>query len=100
MQRNRLEDGAPVGRRISDVGDETNLADGMREAMLRKLDRNRGKLHWRDSEVTDAYLMGRLRQEVDELEEAVRSGSTSATWGEAADVANFAAMLSDRRTEP
>ena len=98
MSRDCLEDDAAPGRRISDVGDETMLADGMRAAMLRKLERNRGKLHWRDPEVRDAYLITRLREEVAELEDAVRSGSAAATWSEAADVANFAAMLADRRT--
>lgn len=93
----RLEDDAPAGRRISDIGDETALADGMRAAMLRKLERNRGKLHWRDAEVRDTYLINRLREELMELEEAVASGSAQRTWDEAADVANFAAMLADRR---
>lgn len=96
----RLEDTAEPGHRISDVGDERELADAMRAAMLRKLERNRGKLHWRDERVTDQYLITRLREELAELEEAVASGSTHRTWAEAADVANFAAMLADRRTEP
>lgn len=74
------------------------MASLIHGAMLDKLKRNRGKLHWRDPSVTDEYLIGRLREEVDELEEAVRSGDVFAVYDEAGDVANFAGMLLERKT--
>lgn len=93
--RGRPEDNPRAGERISDIGDETQLADGIRAAMLRKLEKNRGKLHW--NYTTDEYLIARLYQEVAELEGAVARDSASDTWDEAGDIANFAAMLADRR---
>ena len=96
--RGRLEDQAEPGHRVSDAGDEDDLADAMRASMRRKLERNRGKLHWREPAVTDAYLLGRLRDEVDELERAAASGSVRDAWDEAGDVGNFAAMIADRQT--
>lgn len=89
------------GHRISDKGGERLLADKMARMMRRKLRRNRGKLHWREPGVSDAYLMQRLADEVMELAELIDPGVTATSdevWEEAADVANFAAMIADRHT--
>jgi len=98
----RFEDVAPDGRRISDVGGELALVQTLAEAMQSKLAKNRGKRHWQDAAPT--YLIDRLRQEVEELDQAIGSyleeGSADEddVWNEAADVANFAAMLADNAT--
>lgn len=90
----RLEDNPPVGVRISDVGGERALVRALARNMEEKLVENRGKRHWRTPDVSDEYLLGRLREEVDELEDALFDGNDA--WLEAADIANFAAMLADR----
>ncbi len=98
----RFEDVAPDGRRISDVGGESALVQTLAAAMQSKLAKNRGKRHWQDA--TPAYLIERLRQEVDELEQAIGgyleegSADEDDVWNEAADVGNFAAMLADNAT--
>lgn len=100
--RTRYEDVAPEGRRISDVGGESSLVRTLSDAMLAKLAKNRGKRHWQDAAPT--YLIDRLRQEVEELEQAIGgyleegSADENDVWAEAADVANFAAMLADNAT--
>jgi NTP pyrophosphatase (non-canonical NTP hydrolase) len=93
----RLEDDAPEGTRISDIGDERALADLMSVAMRRKLKKNRGKRHWRMPEVTDEYLIQRLREEMIEFLDALKHGTVLETWDEAGDMANFLAMLCDRK---
>ena len=98
----RFEDVAPDGRRISDVGGESALIEALASAMQSKLAKNRGKRHWQDAAPT--YLIDRLRQEVEELEQAIGgyleegSADEDDVWNEAADVANFAAMLADNAT--
>lgn len=87
----RFEDDAPDGTRISDIGGEKELADRLHRHMLAKLEANRGKRHWQDA--TQMYLVERLHQEVVELLVAVSNGDDP--WPEAADVANFAAMIAD-----
>lgn len=97
----RFEDDAPDGR-ISDVGGESALIATLSDAMAEKLARNRGKRHWNDA--APNYLIERLRQEVDELEQAIGcyleegSADEDDVWSEAADVGNFAAMLADNAT--
>jgi len=95
----RLEDTAADGERICDVGDEHLLPSWMATEMKTKLEANRHKLHWRSPRVTTEYLALRLYEEVAELLAAVRSGVRDHAWAEAADVANFAAMLADRTRE-
>lgn len=60
-------------------------------AMRRKLAANAHKGGWKDCDPD--WLLKRLRQEVDELEEAVQKGQ--GVLGEAADVANFAMFIAD-----
>src|SRR5690606_7503445 len=71
----------------------------MAAEMRAKLEANRHKLHWRSPRVQTEYLALRLYEEVAELLAAVRSGVRADAWAEAADVANFAAMLADRTRE-
>lgn len=75
---------------------EGDLTDRMATEMKVKLEANRHKLHWRSPLVQTEYLALRLYEEVAELLAAVRSGVRADAWAEAADVANFAAMLADR----
>jgi len=43
-----------------------------------------------------SYLLGRLRTEITELEEALVDGGTESTIQECCDVANYAMMIADR----
>lgn len=61
--------------------------------MTNKLLQNMHKGPW--DECSYAYLLTRLEQELDELRQAVRSGSGGEIINEAADVANFAMMIAD-----
>jgi hypothetical protein len=61
------------------------------ERMELKLRENDHKAHWRKT--NRAYLMERLRQEMRELERAVRANK--GVHDEAVDVANFAMMVFD-----
>jgi NTP pyrophosphatase (non-canonical NTP hydrolase) len=65
--------------------------------MGRKLRENRGtgKHHWRETGYY--WLLTRLRDEIEELRDAIAlSDDPEMIWAEAADVANFAAMIADR----
>ena len=64
------------------------------DSMESKLKENDHKSGW--GNLTSSYLLLRLREEVDELEHAIRSGKSSKeVISEAADVANFSMMLAD-----
>ena len=95
MIRKRLEDQPAVGHAISDVGGGRALVDRLSAAQLSKLALNRHKLHWRDASVPEAYLAERLMEEVLEL----LSADGPEAWAEAADVANLAAMIAERRRD-
>lgn len=85
---------------VSTRQEEHALADHMATTMERKLAENRGKLHWRHPSVDEGYLIVRLVEEVAELIEVVTVGVIDGdAWSEAADVANFAAMLADRQVD-
>lgn len=60
--------------------------------MLAKLQKNRHKGHWDDINVPSA--LSRLHDEIYELEDAIRSGNSEEIHNEAADVANFALIIS------
>ena len=95
----RLEDDAPIGRSISVVGGEIGLVSELGRRQISKLTMNRDKLHWLDSSVPISYLIGRLVDEVSELVDAVTQGLSGwDVWGEAADVANFAAFVADKQS--
>ena len=89
----RLED--TPGDEIRTEREDNALISDMAANMRSKLIANRHKRHWLDPEVTDAYLLGRLKEEVAELEYAIMAGESR--WPEAADVANLAAMIADRQ---
>lgn len=76
---------------MSTPGEEAALVFRMSYKMLEKLEANRERAHWKQS--SGRYLFARLREEVDELIDAVDHGED--VWAEAADVANFAAMIAD-----
>lgn len=61
--------------------------------MDRKLQENSQKGGWEDCD--ESYLIERLRQEVDELEEAINEKEVHEIKSECADVANFAMMIWD-----
>jgi len=64
------------------------------KAMKRKLTRNKCKVHWSDE--SNERLLELLKDEVDELEYAIKTSKTPNTvLNEAADVANIAMMLAD-----
>lgn len=87
---------------ISDQTDEDNLVEFLAEAMSAKLAENRGKVHWLSNLVTLPELFGLLADEVQELNRLMVSGDEvdpGDAWGEAADVANFAAMIADRLSQ-
>ena len=66
----------------------------MQAAMRLKLEKNRFKPHWRSA--TPDYLWPRIHDELFELNEAIEQGAEPAqVWAEAADVANFIAMIAD-----
>lgn len=64
------------------------------DAMAQELDNNRHKGGWQRSSAF--YLLKRLREEIEELENAAYTGTGDEVLSEAADVANFAYMLADK----
>lgn len=63
------------------------------DVMLEKLGENRYKGHW--SDMSQKWLLNRLRQETGELRRAIEGGKATEIAREAADVANFAMMIAD-----
>lgn len=68
--------------------------DELVEMMREKLAENRGKGDWDDLD-TD-QLLELLETEVEELSDAISAGDSDEIIREAADVANFAAMIVER----
>lgn len=62
------------------------------DCMKYKLEVHKGKGRWEDMTIADAF--SKLRREVEELEDAIRGGNLVEVMLEAADVANFAMILS------
>lgn len=81
----------PLGKAPRSYNMDHKVVEDMANHMFEKLRRNCKKAHW--STVTQKWLLDRLKQEVDELEQALISGVD--VVGECADVANFAAMIAD-----
>ena len=71
---------------MSSPKDEAALAGRMAYEMQLKLAQHSDRQHWRRT--NGRYLYQRLREEVEELIE-------NPSWEEAANVANFAAMIAD-----
>lgn len=61
--------------------------------MLKKLRTGRGKRSWLDEDT--ASLLRKLKAEVEELSDALKSGGIQAVQDECADVANFAFFIHD-----
>lgn len=90
---------ARLKKRPRSLSQEQRLAARMHREMLAKLRQNHSKPGWKYSrdELDDGtwYLICRLKEEVGELTRASCGRDPAAAWKEAADVANFAAMLAD-----
>lgn len=81
---------------MSTQQEEYALAFRMATEMVEKLELHSDREHWLDSSME--YLLEGLEQEVEELKDALRRGLPGpSVWVEAADVANYAAMLADLR---
>lgn len=63
------------------------------DAMKYKLMANAKKGRWEDVDLSTAF--DRLRNEIDELEEAIQRGNSAEILMESADIANFALIISD-----
>ena len=81
----------PVGKEPRCMDNDFNLIDWFCNPMLDKMRVNAHKAHW--NTVTQQWLMERLHEEVYELVETLANGGD--VISEAADVANFAAMIAD-----
>lgn len=88
----------PLGDRPRDEDGDQQAVDRFALDMLTKLRANSHKAHWRV--VTPEWLLGRLREEVEELSDAIDDEfdgicSAETVIRECADVANFALMIAD-----
>ena len=73
---------------------EKELAETLHLFCLEKLQENRGKPHW--SELNTESILTLLTIEISELISAIDNNlPKEEVWREAADVANFAAMIAD-----
>ena len=72
--------------------EELEMVGYLAAEMRRKLRENSHKSHWREEPVE--WLVGRLIEEMGELVRSLH-GSPETVLSEAADVANFAAMIAD-----
>ncbi len=92
------------GKWISDVVDETAILSDLGSACRNKLAENRGKVHWLDGSVSVADLVQGFEDEVVEfldavLEDGEATPDPASVMSEAADVANFAAMIAQKVSE-
>jgi len=79
---------------MSNPNEERNIIEKLCMFCLNKLRINRYKKHWNDLEYIDLFTM--LKNKVLKLKEAINSKKTpEEVWKEAADVANFCAMIAD-----
>ncbi len=81
----------PLGETDREYHNDRSGVERLSIVMMQKLRKNRHKAHW--NTVSQAWLLGRLKDEVEELQLALQEG-----WdviSECADVANFAMMIAD-----
>ncbi len=82
---------------VGDTRRELHLAEkavgGFAAEMVAKLAENSHKAHWGTE--ANTRLLRRLREEVDELRDALIDGHPREIIRECADVANFAMMIAD-----
>jgi NTP pyrophosphatase (non-canonical NTP hydrolase) len=83
---------------MSKLSQDKKLLSDFTTIILGKLRANRFKDHWRI--YTNDELIIRLKEELVELEEAIKIGKRANICLEAADVAVFCAMLSDNNSLP
>lgn len=81
---------------MSREADEVRIVADLGDTMRYKLAANRHKRMW--SEDTNAVLLARAREELDELQQALENGDMEEICNECADVANFMAMIHDNAT--
>jgi len=81
----------PLGKAPRCYDSDHKLVELFAGRMFEKLRLNKKKAHW--STVTQKWLLERLKEEVEELEDAMVNGGD--VKSECADVANFAAMIAD-----
>ena len=82
---------------MSTAAEERAMVARLAEAQRSKLRPHRDRAHWR-TWGPDRFYVERLIGEAFELHEKIIEGTATPeqVWAEAADVANFAAMLADR----
>jgi NTP pyrophosphatase (non-canonical NTP hydrolase) len=90
-QTNELVNAFIAAMDLANVRQEVQAFAAVMEAKLKENDGT--KSHWSKSDF--AWLLERLREEVDELEAALEEGNPIEIMREAADVGNFAMMISD-----
>lgn len=80
---------------MSTIREEKALVRKLSRVQQEKLRANSYKSHWRDEDVWNLVL--RLREELSEMVSLLRDPDAPPKWlwEEAADVANFAAMIAD-----
>jgi NTP pyrophosphatase (non-canonical NTP hydrolase) len=81
----------PLGKEPREYSVDRDAVAEFSRDMLDKMSKNRHKAHW--NTVSNFWLLIRLKQEVEELHQALLSGDNIV--GESADVANFAMMIAD-----
>ncbi len=80
---------------MSTILDESEMVHRLGLEQMAKLRANASRQHWRVTE--PRWLMAQLKDKVRELERAWSNGGPlDDVWAEAADVANYAAMIADR----
>jgi NTP pyrophosphatase (non-canonical NTP hydrolase) len=89
-----MEGQDPMGVEPRAHAEHVDAVEHFGMSMVRKLDKNALKGHWRDG-VSVHYLLTRLEEEVKELRAAVTDGTPSRILDEASDVANFAMFVAD-----
>jgi len=88
----------PIGNEPRSYEVDHKLVNDMANHMFEKMRKNKNKAHW--STVPQGWLIKRLREELEELEYALFTYESTPEdiAKECADVANFAAMISDNAT--
>ena len=81
----------PLGKEPRAYETDHKLVNDFAGDMFGKLRKNAHKAHW--DTVDQSWLLGRLKDEVEELQIAMKEGLD--VIPECADVANFAAMIAD-----
>lgn len=83
---------------IKEIKDLNNKVDEFSEIMKTKLEKHRHKPGWKPDSSNPSellVLLGMLKDEVNELEEAIRLGDRDEIKLESADVANYAMIIAD-----